>query len=172
MRTERSKEGKVRQKIVRHMGTAPKGPALDELMRIAERERLRIEEDRQPSLFPAEHSATVILVARHREQSDEPIPLADIRKLVEVKRICVGFHKVFGALYARMSFAHLFTSAMAARLFRQVVLLRLVAGSKLAHARQLSKEDGVEVPVDKFNRVMDAVTDKGLHSCRLLWHGK
>jgi len=62
VRNDRTKEGKVRQKIVRHMGTAPEGPALDELLRVAERERLRIEEDRQPSLFPAEQSASVILV--------------------------------------------------------------------------------------------------------------
>ena len=52
---------------------------------------------------------------------------------------------------------------MAARLFRQAVLLRLAApgDSKLAHARQLSKEDGVEVPVHKFAyRMMDAVDDR------------
>ena len=164
VRTERTKAGKVRQKIVRHMGTAPEGPVLDALVQIAERERLRIEEDRQPSLFPSAHSASVILAARHREQPDAPIPLADIRKLVEVKRVCVGFHEVFGALYARLGLSHLFSTrhTMAARLFRQAVLLRLAApgGSKLAHARRLSKEDGVEVPVDKFYRMMDAVTDK------------
>ena len=39
----------MRQKIVRHVDTAPEGPALDELLRVAECERLRIEEDRQPS---------------------------------------------------------------------------------------------------------------------------
>ena len=49
VRNDRTKEGKVRQKIVRHMDTAPEGPALDELLHVAECERLRIEEDRQPS---------------------------------------------------------------------------------------------------------------------------
>ena len=123
VRNDRTKEGRMRRKIVHHMGTAPEGPALDELLRAAKRERLRIEEDRHPSLFSAEQSASVILAARNRKQSEEPIPLADIRKLVEAKRVCVGFHEVFGALYAR--------------LFRQAVLLRLATpgGSKLAHAR-------------------------------------
>ena len=36
VRNDRTKEGKVRQKIVRHMDTAPEGPALDELLRVAE----------------------------------------------------------------------------------------------------------------------------------------
>lgn len=150
VRNDRTQDGKVRQKIVRHMGTAPEGPALEALLHIAERERRRIEEETQPSLFPSEHSAHAIL--------------ADVRKLEEVKRVCVGFHEVFGALYARMGFGHLFTKrhTMASRLFRQAVLLRLAApgGSKLAHARRLSKEEGVEVPVHKFYRMMDAVTDQ------------
>ena len=74
----------------------------------------------------------------------------------------MGFHEVFGALYAQMGVVHLFTSAMDARLFRQAVLPRLAVpgGSKLANARRLSREDGVEVPVVKFYRMMDAVTDK------------
>ena len=164
VRNDRTKDGKVRQKIVRHMGTAPEGPAFEALLHIAEQERLRIEERVQPTLFPSEHSAHAVLEARHRKQSEQPIPLADIRKLEEVKRVCVGFHEVFGALYARMGLDRLFSTrhAMAARLFRQAVLLRLAApgDSKLAHARQLSKEDGVEVPVHKFYRMMDAVDDR------------
>ena len=146
------------------MGTAPEGPALEALVHIAELERQRIEEKRQPTLFPSEHSASEILEARGGPQSDKPIVLEDVRKLQEVKRVCVGFHEVFGALYARMGFEQLFTKrhTMAARLFRQAVLLRLAAPgvSKLAHARRLSKEDGVEVPVEKFYRMMDAVNDK------------
>ncbi len=163
VRNDRTKDGKVRQRIMRYMGTAPEGPALEALLHIAEQERLRIEEESKPSLFPSEHSAHAALEARRRKPSDQPIPLEDIRKLEEVKRICVGFHEVFGALYMRMGFDQLFSKrhAMAARLFRQAVLLRLGSpgDSKLAHARQLSKEDGVEVPVHKFYRMMDAVDD-------------
>ena len=50
---------------------------------------------------------------------------------------------------------------MARRLFRQAVLLRLAApeGGKSGHARRLSKEEGSEVPVEKFYRMMDAVTE-------------
>ena len=49
----------------------------------------------------------------------------------------------------------------ARRRFRQAVLLRLAApgDSKRAHARQLSLEDGVAGPVEKFYRRMDAGTE-------------
>ena len=44
----------------------------------------------------------------------------------------------------------------------RAVLLRLASpgGSKLGYSRLLSKEEGVEVPVEKFYRMMDAVSEK------------
>ena len=123
----------------------------------------RIREEKQPSLFPAADSADEILYARRRKQGTKPLPVRDMRAVEEKRRVCVGFHEVIGALYDRMGFASVFTGrqTMARRLFRQSVLLRLAApgGSKLAHARQLSREEGMEVPVEKFYRMMDAVTD-------------
>ncbi len=109
VRNHRTKDGKVRQRIVRYMGTAPEDPALEALLHIAEQERLRIEEDVQLSLFPSEHSAHAALETRRRKQSDQPIPLEDIRRLVEAKRICVGFHEVFRDLYKRMGLDQLFS---------------------------------------------------------------
>ncbi|MCY3594859.1 MAG: hypothetical protein OXH01_06440 [Bacteroidetes bacterium] len=47
---------------------------------------------------------------------------------------------------------------MARRFFKQAVLLRLAApgDSKLAHSRQMSKDAGVKVQVDKFYRMMES----------------
>ena len=68
-----------------------------------------------------------------------------------------GFSKVFDARHQ-----------MSRRLFKQAVLLRLATpgDSKLAHSRQISKEAGVEVPVDKFYRMMDAVTDERIEDLK------
>ena len=41
-----------RQRIVKHMGSAPEGPLLEALVRLAHRAKLRLLEERQPSLFP------------------------------------------------------------------------------------------------------------------------
>ena len=113
------------------MGTAPEGEALQALVDVATLELYRIQEKAQPSLFPAEASANEILAARRRKQADQPLPIEDARALEETRRVCVGFHEVFGALYDRLGLADLFTprQTMARRLFRQAVLLRLATAN-------------------------------------------
>ena len=152
-----------RQRIVKHMGSAPEGPLLEALVRLAHRAKLRLLEERQPSLFPIEYLAERVQGARHGSQSDQPLPIPDARKLAETKRLTMGFHEVFGALYDRLGFQKVFGARkkMAARLFRQAVLMRLAApgSSKRACCDKLSRHHGVEVNPDKFYRMMDAVND-------------
>ncbi len=89
----------------------------------------RLQEEKQPSLFPAADSADEILLARRRKQQTNPLPIRDARALEETKRVCVGFHEVSGALCNRLGPSEVFTErqTMARRLFRQAVLLRLAA---------------------------------------------
>ena len=163
VRNYRNEKGKPCLEIVRHMGSVPEGEALENLVRLAAQEMVSIQEGIQPSLFPAEGYVDEIMAARKRKQDARKLPIADARELEEVKRLCVGFHEVLGALYEGMGLADVFTQrqTMARRLFKQAVLLRLAApgDSKLAHSRLLSKDVGVDVPVDKFYRMMDALTD-------------
>ena len=76
-----------RQRIVKHMGSAPEGPLLEALVRLAHRAKLRLLEERQPSLFPIEYLAERVQGARHGSQSDQPHPIPDARKLAETKRL-------------------------------------------------------------------------------------
>ena len=118
----------------------------------------RLQEEKLPSLFPVADNADEIILARRRKQQTNSLPIRDARALEETKRVCVGFHEVFGALCDRLGPSDVFTErqTMARRLFRQAVLLRMAApkGSKSGHARQLSKEEGSEVPVEKFYRML------------------
>lgn len=163
VRNYRNDQGKPCLEIVRHMGSVPEGDTLEALVRLAAQEMVRIQEGIQPSLFPAEAYVDQIMAARTKKQDAKTLPIADARQLEETKGLCLGFHEVFGALYDRIGLAEVFTQRqqMARRLFKQAVLLRLAApgDSKLAHSRLLSKDVGVDVPVDKFYRMMDAVTE-------------
>ena len=160
----RDRKGNSRQRVVRTVGSVPPGPMVQNLVRLAEREIVRLQEKKRPSLYPNESRAKRIVQARKAPQGSEALPIADARKLEEVSRICMGFHEAFGALYDQMGFDRIMDSRrkMARRLFKQAVLLRLASpgGSKLGYSRLLSKEEGVEVPVEKFYRMMDAVTEK------------
>lgn len=163
VRSYRNSEGKPRQKIIRHMGSAPPGEALDALLRVAEVEKNRLKESFQPSLFPAEDKAQEIVELRKSARHDKPLPIADARLLEEEKRLKLGYHEVFGELYRQLGFERVWgvRNRMAGRLFRQAVLMRLAApgGSKSSHAR-LSLDHGVEVAVEKFYRMMDKIDAK------------
>ncbi len=163
VRSYRNSKGQPRQKIVRHMGSAPPGEPLEALLRAAEVERKRLAESMQPSLFPSEDRAQKLVELRRREQEDKPLPIADARALEEEVRYKLGFHEVFGELYDQLGFDRIWgaRNRMAGRLFRQAVLMRLAAPgrSKRAHAK-LSRDLGVEVSVDKLYRMMDKVDGK------------
>lgn len=160
VRSYRNAKGEPRQKIVRHMGSAPPGEPLEALLRAAEVEKKRLAESMQPSLFPSEDRAQKLVYLRKAEQEDKPFPIADARKLEEEARYKLGYHEVFGELYAQLGFDRVWgaRNRMAGRLFRQAVLMRLAAPgrSKSAHAK-LSRDHGVEVSVDKLYRMMDKV---------------
>ena len=166
----RDKKGKPRQRIVRWMGSVPEGVMLDNLLKLAQCEMRRIQEERKPTLFPAETEVEKMVAARKRGPQKTPIPIADVQKLDELRRVCLGDHEAIGTLYDQMGFAKVFDSrqVMSRRLFKQAVLLRLAAPghSKRAHSRKLSKEIGVEVQVDKFYRMMDTVTEERIEQLK------
>ncbi len=158
----RNRKGQSRIRIIQHMGSV-RPEAVDSLVKLAKLELAKLQEARKPSLFPPESYAEEVVAARTQPQDTGPLVIEDARKLEELRRLCLGFHEAIGTLYDQMGFARVFDSrqAMSRRLFKQAVLLRLAApgDSKLAHSRQMSKEVGVNVPVEKFYRMMDAVTD-------------
>ena len=163
VRSYRNSKGQPRQKIVRHMGSAPPGEPLEALLRAAEVEKKRLAESIQPSLFPSEDRAQKLVELRRREQEDKPLPIADARMLEEEGRYKLGFHEVFGELYNQLGFDRVWgaRNRMAGRLFRQAVLLRLAAPGRSKRAQaKLSRDLGVEVSVDKLYRMMDKVDGK------------
>ena len=166
----RDKKGKPRQRIVRWMGSVPEGVMLDNLLKLAQCEMRRIQEERKPTLFPAETEVEKMVAARKRGPQKTPIPIADVQKLDELRRVCLGYHEAIGTLYDQMGFAKVFDSrqVMSRRLFKQSVLLRLAAPghSKRAHSQKLSREIGVEVQVDKFYRMMDTVTEERIEQLK------
>ena len=175
--SRRDDKGRPRQRIIRNMGSAPAGEALQALLHVAKMELAKLSEQEQPTLFPAEQMAEMIMEARSRPQKDDkPLPIADARLLKEDKRLVMGFHEVFGTFYRQMGFDRLWGARhrMSARLFRQAVLMRLAdhGGSKLSHCRKLSKDHGVEHSVDKVYRMMDRLDEERIGRLREIVSGE
>ena len=66
----RNAQGQPRQKIVRHRGSAPAGEIFRALLRLAEVEKQRMEEEVQPRMFPREEPVDLVLKARKQREQD------------------------------------------------------------------------------------------------------
>ena len=159
----RNEEGKPRQKVLRYLGCVPPGPALDELLRLAEiAKQEELGKERRP-LFPPRSLAEAAFRARHVEAGERRLPIADARRLTEEKRLVLGFHEVFGALYAQLGLSEAWGtgSPVSERVFREAVLMRLAepGRSKRAQAARLERDYGTEVPLGKIYRMMDRLEE-------------
>ena len=86
----RNDKGQPRQRILRHMGTAPEGEALEQLKRIANSEMEKMLKYKPLPLLPMTTEAS-ILAADRTDDDDKPIPVSDARALVGEQLWVVGF---------------------------------------------------------------------------------
>ena len=89
-------EGKVKQKIIRHVGSAIDKDEIEQLKNLAEYILLKIDiaESRQLTLFSPEEILKIIIESRSKN-SKKSIKV-DINNLREEQRVVVGIHEVYG----------------------------------------------------------------------------
>lgn len=90
--------GKIKQKIVRHVGIAMDDHELNELLKLAHHIKCKIEEEHAPTLFGVEKMCRFSVDAlQNRPFSDDPI-IVNLKELEEVQRSIVGIHQVYGLI--------------------------------------------------------------------------
>ncbi len=94
----------VRQKIVRHIGTALSDDELQKLKELAECVKAKLETESQPNLFAPEEIAQMVIEAK-KTKDDNPINV-DLKKLREEQRIIIGIHEVYGQIYNELGFQY------------------------------------------------------------------
>ena len=158
----RNDKGQPRQRILRHIGTAPEGEVLEQLKLLAHSEMEKMRKYKPLPLLPVTAEAS-ILAADRNDDDDKPIPVSDARALVEEQRWVVGFHEVGLKLMEEFEFERLFPKARRGlwRLFAQMVLMRLAApgASKRRAVARLRSHFGVNVPLHRVYRMMDKLSD-------------
>ena len=158
----RNDKGQPRQRILRHIGTAPEGEVLEQLKLLAHSEMEKMRKYKPLPLLPVTAEAS-ILAADRNDDDDKPIPVSDARALVEEQRWVVGFHEVGLKLMEEFEFERLFPKARRGlwRLFAQMVLMRLAApgASKRRAVARLRSHFGVNVPLHRVYRMMDNLSD-------------
>jgi len=153
---------KVKQRIVRHVGTALNDNELERMQELAEHIKASMEQDSQPGLFPPEDIAEIAIQARNR-QTDEPLPV-DLKNIREQQRTVVGIHEVYGKIYQEIGFDKVFPNpkrkpAAVKNLFH-IVMGRIANPiSKMATVMDLSENFGIELSLPSVYRMMEQMDD-------------
>jgi len=162
---ENLRDGKrIKQRIVRHVGTALNEDELKRMSELAEHIKASMDQQgTQPGLFPVEEIAEIAIQARNR-QTDEPLPV-DLKKLREQQRVIVGIHEIYGKVYGEVGFDKVIPNpkrkpAAVKNLFHIVIGRIANPNSKKATVFDLSENFGVELSLPSVYRMMDQINEK------------
>ena len=151
--------GKVRQKVLRHVGTAKDDSELVEMKKLAEYLKETIEEELRPKLFTKEQMPEKIDKSRFAQtQKDLPM-LVNLHHLREEKRITTGFHDIYGKLFDVVGYGGILKSNKVSRgVFKDIVMARLSKPvSKRASCKMLAENFGIDYNLDQIYRMLDSL---------------
>jgi transposase len=160
--------GKVRQKVLRHVGTADASDAeaIDRYVIAAKFHKDELEKEQKikelaiaPDLpFATFESSTVINPPTAQPSRDEPEELLiNATHLVEQTRVIEGIHAVFGSALDKFGLEILLGKRQYSVL-RELIMARIaLPSSKLKASENLAKKFNVDMPVERMYRLMDAL---------------
>ena len=158
-------EGKVKQKIIRHVGSAIDKDEIEQLKNLAEYILLKIDiaESRQLTLFSPEEILKIIIESRSKN-SKKSVKV-DINNLREEQRVVVGIHEVYGQVYKEIGFDKVFKNPVRNKGYNEklynLVMARIAnPDSKRGSVNNLEKNFGVSINLDSVYRMMDKLNDR------------
>lgn len=161
---------KIRQKMVRHVGTARSDAQLEQLLLLGQImvEELRSSESAQQFIFSPKQYAELALQNRHSRK--RPVA-ADVRlqDCREESRINVGFREAMGEMYRLMGWQRLLGARRmsANRIIEELVIARIAQPlSKRATVRELHRFGDVRLNLEQVYNTMDYITDKVIENIR------
>jgi len=107
----------------------------------------------------------MVIASRNRSLSDDsPLPV-NLRTLREEARIVTGIHDIYGILYDEIGFGGVFQSCPVSRsVMKDVVMARLAKPcSKRSTCELLDRDFGINIPLEKIYRMLDALTEKRIN---------
>ena len=150
--------GKVRQRIVRHIGVAMDEDELERLRQLGEYVKAKLEDERQPLLFAPEKIADQVIRVGRQGDGKEKLPV-DLKQLEEEQRLITGVHEVYGEMYRLLGLDGLLPRsryrASHDALFHVVMARIANPDSKRGSVRRLEEDFGVSLPLEKVYRMMD-----------------
>lgn len=164
-------QGKVKQKIIKHLGVAYDEKQLDDLKSLAQILKEKLENTAQFNLFTADDLFTV----EAKNEAESPVLEqdddfnVDLRALEEQGRIVNGIHDIYGELFDELNLRSIFKSPSrninALNVFKQIVMARIAnPDSKRASVKGLEEQFGVSLNLDQVYRMMDKINDNAIEN--------
>ncbi len=149
------KSGKVKQKIVRHIGIAHNEQELEKFRELAQVIKQQIENQREPKLF----SPTDLDGLKAKDNGHLSVNVKDLR---EQERLIKGIHDIYGQLYQQVGFDEVFKGKRVTKeIIKHLVLARIASPqSKRSTQELLSRDFGVKIKLEQIYRALDSLDDK------------
>ena len=157
-------DGKVKQKIIKHMGTAMEGEELESLKALAQSVKLSMEQAGQLPLYGNDDAPVVPVneVEASSNREDFKVNLLDIQ---EERRVIKGIHDVYGKLYDALGFNRIITNPArnkrSQEALKEIVLARVAnPDSKRGSVSSLEANFGVHLDLNLVYRMMDKIGEE------------
>ncbi len=141
--------GKVRQRVIKHIGTARNSEQLDQVVIIAEGVKQLLEKNASES--DVNHYI-------QKEFSKIQDSRSDVLHCQPIRDIITGIHEVYGAFFDRTGLNQLIDSSAYSRVLRDIVMARIANPSSKRKACKVLKEDfDISHTLNSVYRMMDKI---------------
>jgi len=170
--------GKVKQKIIKHIGIAYDENELEELKLYANRLKIELELKSQLPLYSIEEIETLEKKAKESKKEQEvkdnredyEVNLLD---LIEEDRVIKGIHDIYGKMYSELGFDKIIANptrnVSASKALKEIVMARIAnPDSKRGSVEMLEEKFGVNLNLKSVYRMMDKLDDKRIKKLNTL----
>lgn len=173
--------GKVKQKIIKHIGVAHNDADLNDLKLLAKSIQIRLENENNLSLFTPEELNRDLEKAKDnkssRDRYREEDYNVDIRELEEESRVISGIHDIYGKLFDELNLKSIFPNPARVKssvdTFKEIVLSRVAKpDSKRASVTMLEEDFGISLDLNKVYRMMDRLDESAIEKLNTLAYNK
>jgi len=170
--------GKVKQKIIKHIGIAYDENELEELKLYANRLKIELELKSQLPLYSVEEIENLEKKAKESKKKQEiksnrkdyEVNLLD---LLEEDRVIKGIHDIYGKLYNELGFDKIIANptrnVSASKALKEIVMARIAnPDSKRGSVGMLEEKFGVNLNLKSVYRMMDKLDDQRIKKLNTL----
>lgn len=162
-------DGKVKQKVIKHIGVAADDKELEDLKLFANSLKAKLELDGalplyDPQDLDIEASTKKVPQKKDTKEINSDDYNVNLLDLIEEDRIIKGIHDIYGRLYDEMNFKSVIPNASrniaVSKALKEIVLARIAnPESKKASVDMLASKFGVNIDLKTVYRMMDKIDD-------------